>query len=166
MTIEFYGDVSEYTKRRADKLKKRYFAKWLAALTALTAVAAIVAAFANGGYIAFVVVSCVLGILAAWLYFSPMKKSMAKEKWTFRVVIDGDFLYWTQYLPNGKTVEKKRLVSQIKRVVKTNYCYYLVYNDISNAFICERNLLKRGTFDALEQLFTGKIRVSHNETER
>ena len=27
MVVEFYGDISDYTKRRADKLRKRFFRK-------------------------------------------------------------------------------------------------------------------------------------------
>ncbi len=161
--MEFYGDVSEYTKRRADKLKKRYIAKWLGVIALLLAISALVAVFANGGFLVFLVFAVLLGLIAAWLYLSPLKKSMEKNRWTFRVLIEGDFIYWTQYLPNKKTVEKKRRIDQVKRIIKTNYCYYIVFSDISNAMICERCLLKRGTFDYFEQLFTGKIRVRNDE---
>ena len=159
MVVEFYGDISDYTKRRADKLKKRYFAKWLAALTVVLVVGLLIALFANGGYLVFMIAAIVLGCVAAGLYFAPMKKTMDKFRWTFRVTIEGDFVTCTQYCEGGKTVVKKKRLDQIKRVIKTNYCYYLVYNDISNAFICERSLLKRGTFEYLESLFMGKIRV-------
>ncbi len=165
MVVEFYGDITDYTKRRTDKLKKRYFAKWLAALALLLVIAMLVALFANGGFIAFLVAAIVIGVVAGALYFSPMKKTMDKTRWTFRVHIEGDFVTCTQYCEGGKTVEKKKRLDQIKRVIKTNYCYYLVYNDISNAFICERCLLKRGTFEYMESIFMGKIRVQSDHFE-
>lgn len=50
------------------------------------------------------------------------------------------------------------MIDSIKKVYRTKFCYYLVYNNLSNAIICERCLLKRGTFDRLEYTFEGKIR--------
>ena len=165
MVVEFYGDISDYTKRRADKLRKRFFAKWLAVLTVVLIVGLLIALFANGGFIVFLIVAVVLGCVAAILYFAPMRKTMEKVRWTFRVTVEGDFVTCTQYLEGGKTAVKKKRLDQIKRVIKTNYCYYLVYNDISNAIICERCLLKRGTFEYLESLFTGRIRVQNDSFE-
>lgn len=165
MVVEFYGDISDYTKRRADKLRKRFFAKWLAVLTFVLIVGLLIALFANGGFIVFLIAAVVLGCVAAILYFAPMRKTMEKYRWTFRVTVEGDFVTCTQYLEGGKTAVKKKRLDQIKRVIKTNYCYYLVYNDISNAIICERCLLKRGTFEYLESLFTGRIRVQNDSFE-
>ena len=164
MVVEFYGDITDYTKRRTDKLKKRYFAKWLAALALLLVIAMLVALFANGGFIAFLVAAIVIGVVAGRCIF-PDEKDDGQNPLDFRVHIEGDFVTCTQYCEGGKTVEKKKRLDQIKRVIKTNYCYYLVYNDISNAFICERCLLKRGTFEYLESIFMGKIRVQSDHFE-
>ena len=73
-----------------------------------------------------------------------------------RVTIDGDTVVWTQYLAQKETQRKKK-VQEIKKVLRTKSCYYLIYNDISNAIVCERCLLKRGTFDAFEMCFEGKV---------
>ena len=43
MTIEFYGEISEYTKKRRDKLKKRYFGDWVLGLAGILLVATVVA---------------------------------------------------------------------------------------------------------------------------
>ena len=89
--------------------------------------------------------------------FCTFKKAMP-QPWRVCVVIDGDNIVWTQYLSSGQEKQKKKRISDIKKVYRTKYCYYLIYNDISNAIICERCLLKRGTFDSFEMLFEGKIR--------
>ena len=73
-----------------------------------------------------------------------------------RVVIDGEDIVWTQYLPQKEVVKKKK-VQDVKKVFRTASCYYLVYNDVSNAIVCERCLLRRGTFDAFEMCFEGKV---------
>ncbi len=156
MTIEFYGEISEYTKRRADKLKKRYFAVWMMGIAvALFVVTAISAMFQQTFWV-ILIFAVLIGGVGCFLYMSPMKKAV-KEVWKARIVIDGETIFWTQYLP-GREVNKQKRVSEIRRVIKTKYCYYLIYNDISNAILCERSLLKRGTFDAFEMLFEGKIR--------
>ena len=64
---------------------------------------------------------------------------------------------WEQFLPD-KTIAKTKKLDRVKRVVKTDFCYFVVFNDIGNAVICERCLLKKGTFAAFEALFPGKMR--------
>lgn len=158
MTIEFYGEVSEYTKVRVDKIRKRYFAKWIGALAAVLALAAVIAAFFSSSVLLLLIFAGLLAAVAAWLAFSPLKKSMEKERWLFRVTIGEEDVTFVQYLP-GKEVRKVKKFNDVKRVVKTKYCYLIVFNDIANAFVCERQLLKRGTLDAFERLFEGKIRA-------
>ena len=87
--IEFYGEVSEYTKRRTDLLRRRCYATWLAVLAGVLAVCTAIAAFA-GGFWVLLACTLILGCTAAVLYFLPMKKSMEQVHWVFRVTIDGD----------------------------------------------------------------------------
>ena len=157
MTIEFYGEISEYTKKRTDKLKKRYFGQWMLALAVILLVATVVASIMQQAFIILLVCTIVVALIGSALYFAPLKKAMP-QPWRVRVVIDGDHIVWTQSLSSGQEKQKKKRISDIKKVYRTKYCYYLIYNDISNAIICERCLLKRGTFDSFEMLFEGKIR--------
>ena len=85
-----------------------------------------------------------------------MKKNI-KVKVRCRVRIEGNTLTWEQFLPD-KTIAKTKKLDRVKRVVKTDFCYFVVFNDIGNAVICERCLLKKGTFAAFEALFPGKMR--------
>lgn len=159
MVIEFYGEVSDYTKVRTDKIRKRYFAGWLFGLAILLLlVTVLLVVFGEGyGWVAPAVFAVILTGNAAYHQFGPMKKSMENKRWLLRVHIEGDEIIYTQYLPQ-KTIEKKKRLDQIKKVYRTKFCYYLVYNDVANAIVCERSLLKRGTFERLEYLFEGKIK--------
>ena len=47
--IEFYGAVSDTIARGIERLRRRYYALWLAALALLTAAVAVVAATAITG---------------------------------------------------------------------------------------------------------------------
>lgn len=156
MVIEFYGELSDYTLRRADRLKRRLFSVYFFFLAVLLGAVTIVSGVLGGQFVVplvFAVLLCGAGLL---LYFRPLKK-VIRDKVRCRVTIEGDKLTWMQYLPQ-RTVTKVKKLAQVKRVVKTDYCYFVVFGDISNAVICERCLLKRGTFTAFEALFAGKIR--------
>ena len=157
--IEFYGTISDYTKRRADKLRKRYFSNWIFALAAVAAVVAIIVFFTGEeeGALYTGICAVVLALVGSFLRFGPMRKSVGDAKWLVRVQIEGDTVVWMQYLPD-RTIRKEKRVDAIKKVYRTKFCYFLVYNNLSNAILCERNLLKRGTFDRLEYTFEGKIR--------
>ena len=101
MTIEFYGEISEYTKRRADKLKKRYFAVWMMGIAvALFVVTAISAMFQQTFWV-ILIFAVLIGGVGCFLYMSPMKKAV-KEVWKARIVIDGETIFWTQYLPGRR----------------------------------------------------------------
>lgn len=156
MNVEFYGEVSEYTKRRVDKVKKRSYARWLAALALLLAAAAVLAGIFRAGWVALAVFAVLLAALAAWMYFSPLKKSMAKEKWLLRICVGEGYIRFVQYR-QGNGAERKRPLQAVKRVIKTHYCYYIVFSDVASALICERAMLKSGTIEGFEAQFAGKL---------
>lgn len=157
--IEFYGEITDYTKRRTDKLRKRYYSNWIFALAGVVVVVALIVLFTSSGYgwLWVGVFAVLLAAVGFFLRFGPMRKSVSDAKWLVRVQIEGEKILWIQYLPD-KTIRKEKMVDGIKKVYRTKFCYYLVYNNLSNAILCERCLLKRGTFDRLEYTFEGKIR--------
>ncbi len=157
MSIEFYGEVSEFTKKQTERLKRMYFARWIYLLAGLLAVVSLVVAFTKEGlgFLVPLVFAVLLGGAGFLLPHLPYGKKISAP-WKVRVTIDGDTVVWTQYLPQKELVKKRKL-QEIKKVFRTRSCYYLVYNDISNAIVCERSLLKRGTFDAFEMEFEGKV---------
>lgn len=156
MVIEFYGEISDYTMRRADRLKKRQYSIYFFVLGALLGALAAISGAAGGEFVTLTVFAAVLCGAGFFLVFGPMKKKI-KNKVRCRVRIEGDSLTWEQFLPE-KTITKVKKLNRVKRVVKTDFCYFVVFNDIGNAVICERCLLKKGTFTAFESLFAGKIR--------
>ena len=156
MVIEFYGELTDYTLRRADKLKKRHYSIYFFVLAALLAALCALSGALGGEFVTLLVFAVLLGGAGAFLFFGPMKRNI-KNKVRCRVYIEGNTLTWEQYLPQ-KTITKVKKLDRVKRVVKTDFCYFVVFNDIGNAVICERCLLKKGTFTAFEALFAGKLR--------
>ncbi len=134
-----------------------YFARWVYILAGVLAAVALVVAFTRPGlyFLVPLVFAALLGGAGILFVRLPYGRKVFSP-WKVRVVIDGDDIIWIQYLPQGETVRKKKY-QDIKKVFRTPSCYYLIYNDVSNAIVCERCLLKRGTFDAFEMYFEGKI---------
>ena len=48
--IEFYGEVTDYTKRRTDKLRKRYMSNWIFVLAGVIVVIALIVLFTTTGF--------------------------------------------------------------------------------------------------------------------
>lgn len=153
--VEFYGEVSDYTRRRTDRLKKRYYAKWLAALALLLAGVTVAAACTGGNFWVALVFTALLAGLAALLYFLPLKKKV-EGSLLLRVRIEEGKIAFTQYI-GGKEIKKTRRVEAVRRVYKTPFCYYIVFSDIAGAIVCERCLLKKGTFEQFERIFGTKV---------
>lgn len=154
--VEFYGELSEKVKKTADRLKRRYFAVWTFVLTLAVTALAVIGGVLEGDFIVFTVFAVILASLTAYLYFVPPRKAAAAQIF-IRVIISEDLVRFVRYLEDGEKVKEKK-ISDIRRVVKTKNCYFLVFNDISNAIPCQRTLLKKGTFTLLEEIFKGKIR--------
>lgn len=157
--IEFYGTLSVYTARQAERLRRRYYGRWIAALAALLAVCAVIVFFTSMQKLAFLVplvCALVLAGAAAWLYWRPVRSPARAE---LRVVVDADAgkLTVVQYL-SGKEVKNERPLARVRRVYKAPFCYYIVFRDLGSAVVCERSLLKKGTFDFFEYVFAEKLR--------
>ena len=109
--VEFYGEVSDYTRRRTDRLKKRYYAKWLAALALLLAGVTVAAACTGGNFWVALVFTLLLAGLAALLYFLPLKKNV-EGSLLLRVRVEDGKIAFTQYI-GGKEIKKTRRVEAV-----------------------------------------------------
>ena len=100
---------------------------------------------------------CLLAGLAALLYFLPLKKNV-EGSLLLRVRVEDGKIAFTQYI-GGKEIKKTRRVEAVRRVYKTPFCYYIVFGDIAGAIVCERCLLKKGTFEQFERIFGAKVQT-------
>ena len=153
--VEFYGEVSDYTRRRTDRLKKRYYAKWLAALALLLAGVTVAAACTGGNFWVALAFTLLLAGLAALLYFLPLKKKV-EGSLLLRVRVEDGKIAFTQYI-GGKEIKKTRRVEAVRRVYKTPFCYYIVFSDIDGASVCERCRLKKGASEMVGRSFGAKV---------
>ncbi len=158
--IEFYGELSLPCKVYAERARKKYYSFWMTALTlivlALT-VANGLTAGAGTKFIVYAVFTLLLAGLSVYLFLAPAGKAPARDKYLLRVRIDGTWVRVVRYA-DGRESEKKREIGQVRRVVRTQEAYYLYLPDAANIVVCQRGLLKEGSFEELEALFRGKIK--------
>ena len=73
MVVEFYGEITDYTMRRTDKIKKQYYALWLFGAVVLLTILAVISAAFGEAYLIVLIFAVILGAASAFLYFGPMK---------------------------------------------------------------------------------------------
>ena len=88
-------------------------------------------------------------LLGLW---NPRKK--LPFRWEYNITIDSENIVvespiWPK--PLQKPMKK------IKKVLDAGDCYYIIYGDISNCIVCQKNLIQEGTIEEFETLFQGKI---------
>ena len=88
-------------------------------------------------------------LLELW---NPRKK--LPFRWEYNITIDSENIVvespiWPK--PLQKPMKK------IKKVLDAGDCYYIIYADINNCIVCQKNLIKEGTIEEFETLFEGKI---------
>ena len=56
-------------------------------------------------------------------------------------------------------------IYEVKRVYDYGECYYIIYTDMAQAIICQKDLLKQGTLEEFEALFEGKIKRRYRKKQ-
>ena len=47
---------------------------------------------------------------------------------------------------------------EVKKVIDYGECYFIIYTDVAQAIVCQKDLIKEGTLEEFEALFAGKIK--------
>ena len=88
-------------------------------------------------------------LLGLW---NPRKK--LPFRWEYNITIDSENIVvespiWPK--PLQKPMKK------IKKVLDAGDYYYIIYGDISNCIVCQKNLIQEGTIEEFEALFQEKM---------
>ena len=88
-------------------------------------------------------------LLGVW---NPRKK--LPFRWEYNITIDSEnIVVESPIWPNPLQKPMKK----IKKVLDVGDCYYIIYGDISNCIVCQKNLIQEGTIEEFEALFQEKI---------
>lgn len=88
-------------------------------------------------------------LLGVW---NPRKK--LPFRWEYNITIDSEnIVVESPIWPNPLQKPMKK----IKKVLDAGDCYYIIYADINNCIVCQKNLIQEGTIEEFEALFPEKI---------
>lgn len=98
------------------------------------------------------VLSGILIVVMMLQLWTPRKK--LPFRWEYHITIDKEkIVVETPLWP--KILEKP--IKKIKKVLDDEDCYYVIYGDMNNSIVCQKDLLTEGSIEEFEALFQGKI---------
>lgn len=98
------------------------------------------------------VLSGILIVVMLLQLWNPRKK--LPFRWEYHITIDEEKIVQESPLW-PKPVEKP--IKKIKKVLDYEDCYYVIYGDMNNSIVCQKDLLTEGSIEEFETLFQGKI---------
>lgn len=152
--IIFSGVVSDELQTKTVKRRNRYFFKFSAiSSVALIVVSGIFWFLFDWGMEEWLLLSGLLIGTVLLQLWNPRKK--LPFRWEYHITIDAEKIIvetplWSK--PLQKPIKK------IKRVLDEGDCYYIIYGDINNCIVCQKDLIKEGTIEEFETLFVEKIK--------
>ena len=151
--IVFFGVVSDEIQARTVKKRSSSFFRMFSISVAIIIIAGgILWFFLDGDMKEWYILSGILIVVALLQLWNPRKK--LPFRWEYHITIDPEKIIvetplWSK--PLQKPMKK------IKKVMDEGDCYYIIYADINNCIVCQKNLIKEGTIEEFETLFEGKI---------
>lgn len=151
--IIFSGVVSDEIQAKTMKIRKQWFFRFFTISSIIIIIAGGILYFLlDGDMKEWGILSGILIMVALLQLWNPRKK--LPFCWKYHITIDTEkIVVETPLWPKPLQKAKKK----IKKVLDAGDCYYLIYADINNCIVCQKNLLVEGTIEEFEELFQGKI---------
>lgn len=153
--VVFSGIVSDELQSKTVKKRHQYFFH----LFTIVSVALIILSgifwfiFCIERIKEWIILSGVLIIVTLLQLWNPRKN--LPFRWEYHITIDTEKIIvetplWTK--PLQKPIKK------IKKILDEGDCYYVIYSDLDNCIVCQKNLLIEGTIEEFEKIFQNKIK--------
>lgn len=154
--IEFYGELSDECKiARAKKISKNNGIMFLIVTIVISMPALIFGIINDVWYYALALIA-LFAIVTIVAFITPKNRILSLKVPT-RLVIENDTISTTTL--GGKNPMKTKPLSKVKKVIDAGGWYYIIFKfgDISNSWVCQKNLIIKGTIEEFEELFKEKI---------
>lgn len=101
----------------------------------------------------------IITVMAIIFFIAPQPSNCFRIDWNYTVSIDNGEIRKVQFQQPDVVKEVKK----IKKVIDDGKWYAVIYSGLSNAIICQKDLLVEGTLEEFETLFEGKIKRRKNK---
>jgi len=165
--IEFYGELSAECKNDRGKRDAKLVAGLVLMSTIILGVPYMILEILDGSVVRPIVIVSVLIVTTILVLLSHKIKFFSRNKIfpqpaqfvnLLRVTIDEQNISFTNASGGNKT--RIRPIKKVRKVLDCGEWYYVYFKfgDISNAWVCQKDLLKKGTLEDFEKIFAGKIK--------
>lgn len=96
----------------------------------------------------------IITIMAVISLIAPQFNCFFRIDWNYTVSIENGEIRKVQFQQTDVVKEVKK----IKKVIDEGKWYIVIYSGLSNAIICQKDLLVEGTLEEFETIFAGKIK--------
>lgn len=158
LLIEFNGELSEQCRLDGAKRRNRNtLFIFLIALAMFGVIPTIVLGILKQTefyyFLGMTILLAVLTVLNT-IPLPGIKKRVLKFKADIRIRIENGVIINSNFY-NQKT----KPISKVKKVIDAGEWYYLIFKfgDISNSWVCQKDLITQGTIEEFEKLFENKI---------
>lgn len=157
--IEFNGIISEKCNSdRRSRVNKLTLLLILLSFIGGVVVTVIFGVLHDEEFITVLICTIGIGIVAILLALPLPKKRMEQiKRYTAvntRVIIENGIISF-----HNPICDKSKPISKVKKIIDMGEWYYIIFKfgDISNSWICQKDLITIGTIEEFEKIFEGKI---------
>ena len=154
--IEFYGELSDKCQiARAKKIAKCNGVLFLTVSIIIIIPIIIWATITSKIHYALILMA-LFTIMIGISFAVPQKRSLSFKIPT-RLIIDANTISTTAL--GGKESMKTKPLVAVKKVFDRGEWYDIIfkYGNMSNSWVCQKDLIKKGTIDEFEKIFKNKI---------
>lgn len=157
--IEFCGKQSTECKLLLAKKKSLKIGLIFSLCSLVLSIIALIIGILNNRIIYSIILIVILFLLSLSMFLMP-KKRIENVKINSKIIIDKNIvsmLYSTNFHTNRLPINKN--IQKIKKIYDYGICYCIIFNfgDITNAWVCEKKLISKGSIAEFENIFKDKI---------
>ena len=156
--IEFSGIISEKCNiDRRNRIYKKIILPIMLCFIGFVVYTLILGVLHNKDFMYALISTILIGIIAAPLALPLSKKRLEKLKklnFDTKITIEEGKICFHNLI-----CDRIKPISKVKKVLDMGEWYYVIFKfgDISNSWICQKNLLIKGSLEEFEKLFEGKL---------
>lgn len=153
--IEFYGPLSDTNLIEINKRKNKNAAAILfVSLVMISTVTIVLGVLKFAAFYYFLCMTIGVALIDILILVTPAKSVIFRLP--LKIVITPQYV---SYEVVGTEISKKKPITRVKKIVQFGDIYFIIFKfgDYNNSWVCQQNLIVKGTIEEFEKLFEDKL---------
>ena len=151
----FSGEISKEIQKKMIRIKTRFAGLMiLPFILAFGALFFIFGLWENEKYRSVGIILVLGAVLCIYALIAPVTNARLRVRWSGTVRVNENTV---SYTPADSELSLEKPIGKIKRVLDYGDFYCVIFSDIGNAFLCQKDLLAEGSLEEFERIFSEKI---------